>query len=405
MPTSRDMIGAGCALALLAGCPAEFGPATGSGDASASSSTTFFTPATSEDTPTGDGGDGPGPPTSASGAEASTGDLTGSSGTTQVGDTCGDGVLDPGEGCDEGADNSSFAACTNACQPNVCGDGDVHLGVETCDEGEENVDSGYCRSDCQLGTCGDGYLFAGQEACDAGDANDAGKYGHCDEKCTINRCGDGEHDADHEECDDGPNNGTGMGGEQSQAGCDVDCGYFGRRIFLSSQSFSGDMGTRAGADLACQIMAAQVGFKDEYKYRAFLADASGSPNTFVDPDPGGPGRPFILPGGLIVAASYPALIAEGPGAGITTTEQGEVLFEKRVWTNLDPFGDAYLEDPASTCAEWSSADVLKSARVGVNAVAPGDPAALAEWQAQRHWLSFKSVSCKVEYRIYCIEAM
>jgi len=391
------------ALTLLAGCPAELGPATGSADASASSSATSFTGGY---TPSGDGGDSPGPPTSSSGAEASTGDSTGStSGTTQVVDTCGDGVLDAGEGCDDGADNSSFAACTNACQPNVCGDGNVHLGVEACDEGEENVDSGYCRSDCQLGTCGDGFLFAGQEACDAGEANDPGKFGSCDEKCTINRCGDGELDVGHEECDDGPNNGTGMRGEQGQAGCDVDCGYFGRRIFLSSQSFSGDMGTRAGADLACQIMAAQVGFKDEYKYRAFLADASGSPNTFVDPDPGGPARPFILPGGLIVAASYSALIADGPGAGITTTEQGEVLFERRVWTNLDPFGDAYLEDPGSTCAEWSSADALKSARVGINAVAPGDAAALAEWETQRHWLSFKSVACVYDYRIYCIEAL
>ena len=95
--------------------------------------------------------------------------------------------------------------------------------------------------------------------------------------------------------------------------------------FLSSKVFSGEMGTRAGADLACQIMAAEAGFEDEYKYRALLADASGSPNTFVDPDPDGLGRPFILPGGLIIAASYPALIKLGPGDGITTTEQGEML--------------------------------------------------------------------------------
>ena len=405
MPTlHRHLLGTCGALALLAGCPAEPSPATGSGDASATSSTTSLTSATSGDTPTGDDGDSPGLPTSSSGAEASTGDPTGSTGTTQASDTCGDGVLDPGEGCDEGADNSSFAACTKACQPNVCGDGNVHLGVETCDEGDENVDTGYCRSDCQLGTCGDGYLFAGIEACDAGEANDPGKYGYCDEKCTINRCGDGELDAGHEECDDGSRNGTGTRGEQGQAGCDADCGYFGRRIFLSSQVFNGDMGTRAGADLACQIMAAQVGFPDEYKYRALLADANGSPNTFVDPDPDGLARPFILAGGLIVADSYVALIAGGPGAGITTTEQGEVLFEKRVWTNVGPLGDAYLEDPGSTCAGWNSADALKSARVGINAVAPGDAAALAEWKAQKHWLSFKSVNCENELRIYCIEA-
>ena len=164
------------------------------------------------------------------------------------------------------------------------------------------------------------------------------------------------------------------------------------------------MGTRAGADLACQIMAAEAGFEDEYKYRALLADASGSPNTFVDPDPDGLGRPFILPGGLIIAASYPALIKLGPGDRITTTEQGEMLFKKYVWTNVDPAGDAYLEDPASTCAEWTSADPLRSARFGVNAPLPGDPAALAEWRSKKPWLSFTTDFCDFTYRIYCIEA-
>ena len=60
--------------------------------------------------------------------------------------------------------------------------------------------------------------------------------------------------------------------------------------------------------------------------------------------------------------------------------------------------------PGSTCAGWNSADALKSARVGISAVAPGDAAALAEWKAQKHWLSFKGVNCENELRIYCIEA-
>jgi len=122
------------------------------------------------------------------------------------------------------------------------------------------------------------------------------------------------------------------------------------------------------------------------------------------PDPDGLGRPFILPGGLIVAASYPELIKLGPGEGVTTTELGEMLFKKMVWTNINPAGDAYLEDPASTCAEWSSADKLKSARAGINAVAPGDAAALAEWKANKRWLSAGSLSCSAPYRIYGIEA-
>ena len=184
-------------------------------------------------------------------------------------------------------------------------------------------------------------------------------------------------------------------------GCDLACGLDGRRIFLSSQLFTGDMGTRAGADLACQNMATQAASRHPKRFRALLADATGAPADFVEEDPGG--RPFILPSGLVVAASFAALIDPGPAAGVTTTETGEVLFEKAVWTNLNPFGAAYLLDPEHTCADWTSANSLKFARLGQNAVAPGSPG-FAAWQAERQWLSFAAKSCKLSYRIYCIEA-
>jgi hypothetical protein len=187
------------------------------------------------------------------------------------------------------------------------------------------------------------------------------------------------------------------------AGCDLDCGFAGRRIFLSSQLFTGAMGTRAGADLACETMALAAGLRHSERYKALLADASGAPNDFVAADPQDD-RPFILPTGLVLAASYPDLLKSGPGDGVTTTELGEILYDTLVWTNVNPFGDAYLEDPASTCASWNSADKLHSARVGINAVTPGDAAALAEWKAQRQWLSFSTEPCSEPYRIYCVEA-
>lgn len=299
--------------------------------------------------PSSTGGDSP-----TSGAPTETGDdgsehpTTGGSSTTGSvgpGDSCGDGLLDPDEDCDDGPLNDAYAACTDACRRNVCGDGKVYVGVEGCDEGPANVDTGYCRSDCQLGVCGDGFVFAALEQCDAGEANGPG-YGQCDEQCTVNRCGDGELDVGHEECDAGEDNGSGRDGEGGLAGCDLECGFAGRRIFLSSQSFTGEMGTRAGADVACQAMAGAAGFERSDRYRALLADADGAPNTFVEPI--GEGLPFILPTGQIVAASYPALIKVGPGAGITTTEKGEVVFDLKVWTNVNPAGDAYLKEPAST---------------------------------------------------------
>ncbi len=377
---------------LLAACPAH--PVVAGADESASTSSS------SDDNPPGGVPTGTDTDTDSLPLPGTTDEATSTG--TGVDELCGDGVVDPGEGCDDGDNNGSNAACTSACQPNICGDGDVHAGVEACDEGAENVDSGYCRSDCQLGVCGDGLVFTELEACDAGQANGS-VYGECDANCTINRCGDGELDVGFEECDDGERNGAGAGGEMGMAGCDLDCGFAGRRIFLSSQAFTGDMGTRAGADLACETMASAAGLRHSERYKALLADANGAPNDFVDADPQD-SRPFILPTGLVLAASYSDLLKSGPGPGITTTEQGEVMYDKRVWTNVNPFGDAYLADPTSTCADWSSADKLNSARVGRNAVAPGDPTALAEWKAKKQWLSFSTKSCQWEYRIYCIEA-
>ena len=380
---------------LLAGCPAY--PVMSGAAESETGSSSSDDDGPPGGVPTGtDTDDAPGPGTT--GEATSTGSSTGSVGV----EVCGDGIVDPGEGCDEGAANGPYAACTDECEPNVCGDGHVFLGVEGCDEGAGNVDTGYCRSDCQLGVCGDGFLLAGLEACDAGGANGP-TYGQCDSTCTINRCGDGELDVGFEECDEGALNGSGGGGEMGVAGCDSDCGFAGRRIFLSSQTFTGAMGTRAGADLACETMAYAAGLRHSERYKALLADTSGAPNDFVVVEPADD-RPFILPTGLVLAASYPDLLKAGPGAGVTTTELGEVLYDKKVWTNVNPFGGAYLENAASTCASWNSADAIHSARAGYNAVAPGDAAALAEWKFKKQWLSFSNELCNLSLRIYCIEA-
>lgn len=342
---------------------------------------------------------GGGDPGTSAGESTSTGIGTSTDGVTGI---CGDGLVDADEGCDDGAGNGPYAACTDACQVNVCGDGKVRLGVEGCDEGSANVDTGYCKSDCQLNVCGDGDVLVGLEGCDDGPQNGE-VYGGCDAACTVNRCGDGQLDVGHEERDAGPENGVEQGGEVKQVGCDLECGLAGRRVFLSSETFTGDLGTRAGADLSCQNLAEAAGFKHPERYRALLADAEADPWDYVEEDLAG--RPFILPSGEIVAANWAALVADGPGGGITMTEAGVTAYERPVWTNLGPWATAYLKDQASTCAAWTAADFAKSARIGWNAPVPGDAAALTEWKSKKQWLSYQMRLCaKSPAHLYCIEA-
>jgi cysteine-rich repeat protein len=94
--------------------------------------------------------------------------------------TCGDGVRQAGEQCDDGnADDGD--ACTNGCKTAKCGDGAVRTGVEQCDDGNRFDDDG-CRNDCTLPVCGDGVLAKGAEECD--DGNTAAGDG-CGPDCRL----------------------------------------------------------------------------------------------------------------------------------------------------------------------------------------------------------------------------
>jgi len=145
---------------------------------------------------------------------------------------CGDGVVDPGEACDDG-NTADGDACTPSCGPPTCGDGIVQLGescddgntdatddclpsclhafcgdravragVEACDDGNASDTDG-CTRDCALAFCGDGFVHAGVEACDDGNSIDDDG---CDNACRPPVCGDGKR-AGAEECDLGPDNG------------------------------------------------------------------------------------------------------------------------------------------------------------------------------------------------------
>ena len=100
--------------------------------------------------------------------------------------TCGDGVVQSGEECDDGNEHNTDA-CLETCVAATCGDGYLRTDVEGCDDGPLNADTiaDACRADCSLPTCGDGVQDTG-EACDDGDTLDGDK---CTADCTdIDEC-------------------------------------------------------------------------------------------------------------------------------------------------------------------------------------------------------------------------
>jgi cysteine-rich repeat protein len=149
------------------------------------------TSSTSESDTGGDGG--------TSTSDGSTTDSTDESSETDG--SCGNGVVDPGEACDDGNDVDEDA-CTAACQPAECGDGVLQAVVgEACDEGPANGDGFSTRRlDCTVNVCGDGDVHVPSEACDTPPLPSVA----CDVDCTAATCGDGTVNAvAGEYCDDG----------------------------------------------------------------------------------------------------------------------------------------------------------------------------------------------------------
>jgi cysteine-rich repeat protein len=115
--------------------------------------------------------------------------------------SCGNGVLDTGEECDDGANNGmSSDACGTDCKKHVCGgsaspvcgNGVIEAGEE-CDDGAANGTNGdACTSQCHathLCCCGDGQVEPGEE-CDEG-ANNGVAGGSCSDTCQSTGNGHG----------------------------------------------------------------------------------------------------------------------------------------------------------------------------------------------------------------------
>lgn len=113
---------------------------------------------------------------------------------------CGDGLVDPGEACDDHNDVATDA-CVPGCLFARCGDGIVRAFVEACDDG--NLVSGDgCTASCALPSCGNGIVEPG-EVCDDGNGVDTDD---CPSRCLPAICGDGFVHAGLEACDGGAAN-------------------------------------------------------------------------------------------------------------------------------------------------------------------------------------------------------
>lgn len=93
--------------------------------------------------------------------------------------SCGDGIVDAPEQCDDGNTTNGDGCDANCTRP-ACGNGIVDAG-EQCDDGNTTSGDG-CDANCTLPLCGNGIVNAGEQCDDGNSINlDA-----CDNRCNIN---------------------------------------------------------------------------------------------------------------------------------------------------------------------------------------------------------------------------
>ena len=149
--------------------------------------------------------------------------------------TCGNNVVESGEGCDDGNTTTEICTygqtgctvCNSSCQEaagatSYCGDGSTDAGnSETCDDGTDNGQPNHCNSTCDGTTtpvCGNNATESGETCDDGNTTTEPCTYGQtsctvCNAACqsvagATSYCGDGSTDAGNSEtCDDGADNG------------------------------------------------------------------------------------------------------------------------------------------------------------------------------------------------------
>jgi cysteine-rich repeat protein len=293
---------------------------------------------------------------------------------------CGDGIIQIGEACDEGEENSEYGHCTHTCQIAVCGDGFQESGVEECDDGALNSDQGACTSGCRRAVCGDEIVYVGVEACDEGGAN--GDDEACTSLCQVAVCGDGLTLAEGEVCDDG--------NELPWDGChrceDVRVAFMTRDAWIAE-----DIGGTSGANDKCMAAAANAAFPGTF--RAWIS--AGNADWPVHARSNVPLELYtgsiVRTDGVEFSPSWNVLLTEGAAAVLSFDEYGDLIpATDAAWTNTQDNG--YVVNWGKDCDDWG-VDVLPGTGI------VGSP------NSADYWTEAADVSCGAAHHLYCFQVV
>lgn len=158
-----------------------------------------------------------------------------------------------------------------------------------------------------------------------------------------------------------------------------------KKVFLTSQTYTGNLGGLSGADEKCQMLASTAGLPGNYM--AWLSDGSVSPTTRFTQV----GGRYILTNNVVVAYSW-ADLTDGSIKYINIDENtSEVVEGAYVWTNTKTDGDLYSSTDTNTCNDFTVDSDSHTGVVGVSV------------QPFTYWTMFNNHPCDQVAHLYCFE--
>ena len=126
-----------------------------------------------------------------------------------------------------------------------------------------------------------------------------------------------------------------------------ECLRIPRRVFVTSETFSGNLNGIEGADQQCQSLAESAGLTGTFKAWLSTRIPESSPSVrFTNTATAGP---FLLVDDTVIATSWEDLTSGTLRAPINQTELGVTITSELVWTNTLPDGTSARD---SDCGGW-----------------------------------------------------
>lgn len=211
------------------------------------------------------------------------------------------------------------------------------------------------------------------EQCDDGNAVDGDG---CSADCLWEECGNDIIDP-NEECDDG--------NIYDGDGCSSSCVKENKIVFLTSRTYSGNLGGLDGADTICNDLALDAGLPGTYK--AWLSDSVTSVSERFSH-----AGPYILVDGTIIADNWIDL-TDGYLSHQINRDENNYSYgtQQNVWTNTQWNGEVKNNSDINNCKNWT-ASISSLGGYGSSSY------------TYYYWTDRNSeISCSYSRRLYCFE--